>query len=207
MNLKYEHYEDILNEETGFGKKIIGEIVDNIAKQAIEYCQNQAKYYKTKYNIDIFIDYDILRASQAIIDTLEDLKRLKEFHHITYPNRLKCAAYMAYWWIQRKPITFSIPEDKHEIFFKTFSREDISRFIHANEFWLVAFVFSEIFTCEELNCAKNNEKYQKQWDLELDYIFYFFCYRANSAKSIEAFLATTILHPMWELKEGVYFEE
>ena len=179
MNLKYDYYEDILDEKTGFGKKIIEEIVDNIAKQAIEYCQNQAKYYKKKYNIEIFIDYDILRASQAIIDTLEDLKRLKEFHCITYPNRLKCAAYMAYWWIQRKPITFSIPEDKHEIFFKTFSREDISRFIHANEFWLVAFV----------------------------YIFYFFCYRANSAKSIEAFLATTILHPMWKLKEGVYFEE
>ncbi len=207
MHIQYENYKELLSEEKGFGRKIVDEIVENIAEQATMYCIRQGEYYKDKYNVDVVIDYDVLRANQAIIDTLEDLMRLKEFHPVEYPNRLKCAAYMAYWWIQRKPITFSVPEDKQEYFLKNASKEDISRIIHANEFWLVAFVFGEIFLSEELECAKNNEEFQKQWDVELDYIFYFFCYRASSAKSIEAFLSTTILHPMWKIKEGVYFEE
>lgn len=207
MHIQYETYKELLSEKNGFGRKIVDEIIENIAEQATMYCKARGKYYKNKYNVEVIIDYDILRANQAIIDTLEDLRRLKEFHPVEYPNRLKCAAYMAYWWIQRKPITFSIPEDKHEVFFKKASKEDIARIIHANEFWLVVFVFGEIFSSEELICAKDNEEFQKQWNVEFDYIFYFFCYRASSAKSIEAFLSTTILHPMWKVKEGVYFEE
>lgn len=207
MHIQYEAYRELLNEEKGFGRKIVDEIIENIAEQATMYCKKQGKYYKDKCDIDVIIDYDILRANQAIIDTLEDLMRLKEFHPVEYPNRLKCAAYMAYWWIQRKPITFSIPEDKQEIFLKKASKEDIARVIHANEFWLVAFVFGEIFSSEELACAKDNAEFQKQWNVEFDYIFYFFCYRASSAKSIEAFLSTTSLHPIWKVKEGVYFEE
>lgn len=207
MHIQYDAYKELLSEEKGFGKKIVNEIVENIAEQATMYCIEQAKYYKNQYNIDVIIDYDILRANQAIIDTLEDLMRLKEFHPVEYPNRLKCAAYMAYWWIQRKPITFAIPETGQENFFKKASKEDIARVIHANEFWLVAFVFGEIFSTEQLECSRNNEEFQKQWNVEFDYIFYYFCYRANSAKGIEAFLSTTILHPTWKVKDGVYFEE
>lgn len=59
------------------------------------------------------MNYDILRANQALIDTLEDLKRLKEFHPIHYPNRLKCAAYLAYWWLQRQPLTFYVSEEQY----------------------------------------------------------------------------------------------
>lgn len=206
MHIQYEHYGDILSEEEGFGEKIIEEIIDNISEQVTLYCQEQQKYYKSKYNIDLDINYDILRSNQAIIDTLEDLKRLKDFHPVEYPNRLKCAAYLAYWWLQRQPLTFSVSEDEQNDFFERASREDIARIIHANAFWLVAYVFGELFSSNELSCAKDNSKFEEQWNVEFDYIFYFFCYRANSPKSIEAFLSTTLLHPKWEVKEGVYFE-
>lgn len=206
MNIQYEDYSDILCEEKGFGRKIVEEIIDNIVEQITLYCQQRQEYYKDTYDIEIEIIYDVLRANQAIIDTLEDLKRLKEFHPVEYPNRLKCAAYLAYWWLQRQPVMFVIPDEKQEEFLKKASKEDVSRLIHANAFWLVAYVFGELFTADELACAKN-VSFQKQWDLEFDYIFYYFCYRANSPKSIEAFLSTTILHPTWEVKEGVYFEE
>lgn len=207
MHIQYEAYPDLLSEEKGFGRKIIEDIIDNITKQVIMYCQERKRYYKDEYDINVEIDYDILRANQAIIDTLEDLMRLKEFHPVEYPNRLKCAAYLAYWWTLRKPIIFSVPEEKQEEFFQRVSKEDIARLIHANEFWLVVFVFGEIFSSDSLSCAKDNSQFDKQWDIELDYIFYFFCYRANSAKGIEAFLSTTIIHPKWKVKEGVYFEE
>jgi len=207
VHIQYEAYKELLSEEKGFGRKIVEDVIDNITEQAVIYCQERGKYYKVEYGIDIEIDYDVLRANQAIIDTLEDLMRLKEFHPVEYPNRLKCAAYLAYWWIQRKPITFSVPEERQVEFFEKVSKEDIARLIHSNEFWLVAFVFGEIFLSDELPCAKGNPEFEKQWDIEFDYLFYFFCYRANSAKSIEAFLSTTILHPTWKVKEGVYFEE
>lgn len=207
MHIQYEQYKEILSEENGFGRKIVEDIIDNIAEQATMYCQERGKYYKSKYDIDVEIDYDVLRANQAIIDTLEDLMRLKDFHAVQYPNRLKCAAYLSYWWIQRKPVTFSVPEENHKQLFEKVSKKDVARLIHANEFWLVAYVFGEIFSSEELSCASNNPEFEKQWNVEFDYLFYYFCYRANSPKSIEAFLSTTILHPIWKVKEGVYFEE
>lgn len=205
MHIQYENYKDLLSEKEGFGLKIIEEIVDNIVAQVILYCQAQEKYYKDTYGIELEINYDVLRANQAIIDTLEDLKRLKEFHPVQYPNRLKCAAYLAYWWLQRQPLTFSVPEEREEEFFKKVKPVDVARVIHANAFWLVVYVFGELFTAKKLPCADENPQFQKQWNLELDYIFYYFCYRADSPKSIEAFLATAILHPVWEVKEGVLF--
>lgn len=207
MFIQYDTYKELFSEEKGFGKEIIDDIIDNLTKQAIMYCKTRAKYYKETYDIDIDIDYNILQATQAIVDTLEDLKRLKEFHPVKFPNRLKCAAYLAYWWIQRKPITFSVPDEEQESFLKNVSKEDIAKFIHTNEFWLVAYVFGEIFSSDILKCAKENPEFDKQWNIEFDYIFYYFCYRADSAKSIEAFLSTSVMHPIWEVKEGVHFEK
>ena len=84
MHIQYEAYKELLSEEKGFGRKIVDDIIDNIAEQATMYCQERGKYYKDEYDIDVKIDYDILRANQAIIDTLEDLMRLKEFHPVEY---------------------------------------------------------------------------------------------------------------------------
>lgn len=207
MHIQYERYSDLLSEEEGFGLKIINEIIDNITEQVTFYCQERYQHYKEKYGIEIEIHYDVFRVNQAIIDTLEDLKRLKEFHPVQYPNRLKCAAYLAYWWLQRQPLSFTVDEDKQEEFFDKVAKVDVARLIHANAFWLVAYVLGELFTEVELPCAKANPQFQKQWNIELDYMFYYFCYRANSPKAIEAFLSTALLHPTWEVKEGVYFEE
>ena len=207
MHLQYESYTDILSEEKGFGRKIVEEIIDNITAQITEYCQQQIGYYREKYNLELSISYDELRANQAIIDTLEDLMRLKEFHPVQYPNRLKCAAYLAYWWLQRQPLTFSVSEDQQAYFLTNATKEDIARLIHTNAFWLVAYVFGELFSTTELPCAAANPSFEKQWNVAYDYIFYYFCYRATSPKGIEAFLAMTLLHPTWVVKEGVYFEE
>ena len=207
MHIQYESYKDILNDQTGFGKKIVDEIIDNVVEQVTAYCQQRAEYYSNQYQIQVDINYDELRANQAIIDTLEDLKRLKEFHPVQYPNRLKCAAYLAYWWLQRQPLTFSISNDQQEEFFKKASKEDIARVVHANAFWLVAYVLGELFTSTKMPCYDKHPEFETQWNIAFDYLFYFFCYRVTSAKSIEVFLSTTLLHPTWEVKEGVYFEE
>ncbi len=205
MHLQYESYEDILSDSKGFGRKIVEEIVDNIVEQITAYCRQQKLYYANTYGVELAIHYDVLRANQAIIDTLEDLMRLKEFHPVQYPNRLKCAAYLSYWWLQRQPLTFAVPDEQQDMFFSKASKEDVAKLIHANAYWLVAYVFGELFSPEELPCTE--ELFQKQWDIAFGYIFYFFCYRASSPKAIEAFLATTVLHPIWKVKEGVFIEE
>lgn len=80
MHIQYEKYSDLLSEKEGFGLRIINEIIDSITEQITFYCQERYQYYKEKYNIEIDMQYDVFRANQAIIDALEDLKRLKEFH-------------------------------------------------------------------------------------------------------------------------------
>lgn len=104
-------------------------------------------------------------------------------------------------------VDFSVLEEQQEEFLEKVTKEDFARMIHPNAFWLVAYVFGELFSATELPCAVGNSDFEKQWDVEFDYIFYYFCYRADSAKSIEAFLSTTLLHPKWEVKKGVQFEE
>lgn len=208
MRIVYDDYKTVLDEKTGFGKNIVESIVDNITKQAVNYCQKRQKYYKEKYNIDIIINFDDLRTLQAVFDALTDLMRLKDFHPITWPNRIKCAAYLSYWWLQRQPIMFSLPDDcdYKTIFSGEKGREDLSLLINANAHWLISYMMCEIFEREDTPCAEN-ENYQKQWEIELDYLFYFLCYRANSPKSIEALLTTAVLHPIWKVKKGVYFEQ
>lgn len=205
MQLQYHNYEEIFDEKKGFGKKIIDEMIEHIGMQLDDFFENRKSHYKTKYGVDLLINYDSLRATQAIVDTLEDLMRLKEFHPVTHPNRLKCAAYLSYWWLQRQPVTFSIPETQKESFFEQVSPEDIAKLIHVNAHWLVVYVFGEIFTSKELPCT--TPSFQKQWDSAFDYVFYFFCYRASSPKAIEAFLATSTLHPIWDVQKGVYIEK
>lgn len=205
MHIKYTDYSNLFGEK-GFGGEIIDDIIQNITELVCEFCQRQIDYYFETYGLHITINYDALKAGQAIVDTLEDLTRLKEFHALEYPNKLKCAAYLSYWWLQRQPISLMLPEGEEEKLLSEASDEDICRFIHANAFWTLTYSLGLIFTDKERECAKN-EEFQRQWEVEFDYMFYVFCYRAISPKSIEGMLSTAVVHPIWEVAEGVYFEE
>ena len=205
MQLEYRDYNELFDEEKGFGKKVVEEIVDHVGNQVELYIKKRKSFYQAKYGVNLQVNCDELRVTQAIVDTLYDLMRLKEFHPVTHPNQLKCAAYLSYWWLQRQPVTFSVPEEQKKAFYDKVSREDMARLIHVNAHWLIVYVLGEVFTSKELPCA--TQIYQRQWDNAFDYIFYFFCYRASSPKAIEAFLATSALHPIWAVRKGVYIEE
>lgn len=43
---------------------------------------------------------------QAVIDAVEDLKRIHDFHPIEDANAIKEAAYFSFWLIKRKPMSF-----------------------------------------------------------------------------------------------------
>lgn len=73
MHIIYEKYAEILGTENGFGEDVIEDIILNITEQVTQYCHERIQYYKAKYDIDIKVNFDVLRATQAIIDTLEDL--------------------------------------------------------------------------------------------------------------------------------------
>lgn len=205
MHIIYEKYANDILSDKGFGNKIVNEIIDNLSLQVTLFCKEQMEYYKTKYGFEIKINLDMWRFHQSMIDALRDLQRLKDFHSLQYPNRIKCAAYLAYWWLQRLPMTCSIDESLEKDFFEKVEKKDISSIIHINAYWIVAYVFGELFSHKKTSCI--NEEFQRQWDTEFEHLFYYFCYRADSPKSIEAILTTTILHPVWEVKNGVLFEK
>ena len=202
MHMLFKDYKDLLDESKGFGEKIIDEIVDNISAQITAFSKNQINYFKSKYDINIFVEIDEFRSNQAIIDALEDLMRLKDFHAVEYPNRLKCAAYLAYWWLQRQPILIKFEDaTRKEEYLNKIKKVDLAHIIHANAYWLVAYVLGEIFLEKKLPCF--SEQFKKDWKKETDFLFYYFCYRTFSPKDIEAFLSTAVLHPIWEIKDGV----
>lgn len=202
MKVHYESCKDIFDEEKGFGENCVKEMLEALAAQILAYSNSRRDYYKNAYGIDLIIHFDELRAVQAVVDALEDLLRIKQFHTVIYPNKLKYAAYLSYWWLQRQPLMFSINEKDKEKFFKVATKEDVARIVNVNAHWLVAFVMSMIFSEKQTVCAQN-KAFVEAWVQECNYIYYYFCYRAISPKSIEAFLSTAIMHPIWEVREGI----
>lgn len=57
--------------------------------------QLKKQYYISDFKSRISLDVD--RVIQAVLEALDDLKRLKDFHPVKNPNRIKYASYLSYW--------------------------------------------------------------------------------------------------------------
>lgn len=66
--------------------------------------------------------------------------------------------------------------------------------------FFATYVLNELFDRDNLECKCNADKihaFDLEWMQVQSYLLYFFTYRANSPKTIEAFLRGSILHPVW----------
>lgn len=202
MRLEFVTYENLLSGEHCYTMDMIKETFSELIDALTSFSLNFSSSLITNYGINDFKDRILLdeeRALQAVLEALDDLKRLKDFHPVKNPNRIKYASYLAYWWLQRKPLYVNVES-------LNLADDLIQRLINFNEFFLVTYVLNELFNCDELECTCGQQKindYDNEWVQVQNYLFYFFCYRTNSPKTIEAFLRGSILHPLWKRNKDV----
>lgn len=70
---------------------------------------------KEKTDEEIEISLSGNRLKQAVVDALDDLVRLKIYHGISAPNRLKEMSNCAYWFLKHKPMFI----DEEDIIYNT----------------------------------------------------------------------------------------
>lgn len=201
MRIRLEKARDLMEGPYAFTEQQIRDVVEMVWNQKESFLKKIVDLYKRKYNINIdpYIQFYMDRFEMAIIDALDDLKRLKEFHQVPHPNTLKYAAYLSYWWIQRKPLAI---EKVNKLKIPPKAKVRLTSF---NEFFCVLFVLTIVFNRTHVTCCNTEleRKYLRDWDDAEGYLFYLFCYRANSPKNIEAFLSAATLHPFWEIRKGI----
>lgn len=204
MKLEFVTYENLLKGENKYSLEMIREIFSKFIDALTLFVNDFSDELEKQYNINdfksrVFLDEE--RAKQSVLEALDDLKRLKDFHPVKNPNRIKYASYISYWWLQRKPLY--IKTDSLNL-----SDDLVQRLINFNEFFLVTYVLNELFDKNMIECMCSNNKdkilyYDQEWAQVQNYLFYFFCYRTNSPKTIEAFLRGSILHPFWARNKDV----
>lgn len=200
MKLEHVSYDTLLNGENKYSIDQIISVYSDLLDSLSIFLKNFAKQIEEVYPKLNFVEHVYLdenRAIQAVLEALDDLKRLKDFHPVDNPNKIKYAAYLSYWFIQRKPLLIHNVVD---------ISDDIKiRLDNINEYFLATYVLSQVFDRESNpHCCSNEiDKYRQEWDKISNYLFYFLCYRAISPKSIEAFLIGSVLHPIWNINDGV----
>lgn len=196
MRLEFVTYENLLDGENSYSMDIIKNIFSEFIEALTLFSNDFSDQLGREYGIFDFknrISLDVDRAIQAVLEALDDLKRLKDFHPVKNPNRIKYASYLAYWWLQRKPVCIDVSN-------LNLADDLIQYLVNYNEFFLVSYVLNELFDRDNLECKCNIDKisaFDFEWMQVQSYLLYFFTYRANSPKTIEAFLRGSILHPVW----------
>ncbi|MDR3001828.1 MAG: hypothetical protein LBU89_11260 [Fibromonadaceae bacterium] len=102
MHLEYKPIA-LIDGKKGFTKSYINEIRHELFAYVGGFSNKLSE--EIKLELDLKINESLF--DQAIIDAIEDLKRLIDFHPTKTPNVIKEASYIAYWWLQRKPLTLS----------------------------------------------------------------------------------------------------
>ena len=101
MFLEYKDISSIIEPEKGFTE----EYVSGLRKKLLSAFMVNSKIFRTdmeKNGVAFDADISESRIDQVIVDAVQDLKRLKDFHPLDMPNTIKEACYLAYWCIKQK---------------------------------------------------------------------------------------------------------
>jgi len=179
------------DEKEGFTELYIKDIRKGLLEYAKVFFEEISN--DIKIPVDLMINEDLL--DQVIIDTIEDLKRIVNFHPTKKPNLIKVVSYTTYWWLRRRPLIVKDSIDKLGI-----SQENKMKLIFVNEHFLAPYIEQRIFNFDKgseiCNNKKHRAKFEEQWKYARKYMLYFLGYRADSPKSIEAFILASTLHPI-----------
>ncbi len=186
MVVKYQDISNIIDDDKGYTREYISEHACEIVEviNAIG-----ANFNKLSLGIEVCYNENLI--TQVLIDAIEDLKRIHEFHPINNANAIKEAAYIGYWWQRRKPVY--IKGDITKIDSESLNDKQLTKFksllLFINELCVAQYVQPKIFSLVNgpiKHCA--SEKNKKDWDKAREHFIYFLAYRAGSPRSVEAVL-------------------
>lgn len=198
MVVKYKTIKDVIDKKKGYTE----ELLISYNKELL-LAIDQAEVEINKENPHIKVKYNVDELSQVIVDAVEDLKRIHDFHPIKNANAIKEAAYFAYWFIKRKPIYFTGKVSRVKGSGEDRIDKNKISIIFINEFAAAIYILPKIFQLSKIdilfqNHEKELEKNANDWKKYFDNLIYHLAYRVESPKSLEAILTSLVLHPHWE---------
>lgn len=136
----------------------------------------EASGFKGKVLVNDFI------LGYALVDYFEDIRRLKDFHHIPHINSIKLVAYMAYWLLRRKPL--QVVDGEKEL-------------LYVNERFVLAYVL-EFLNDGQIHILERDNDGLKAFTESL---FYYFKYRQFNAQAIEMIILGFFAGQIYQSKD------
>lgn len=180
------------------------------AEKDISYLVRVIETMGTKAKIEYGItslNLNIILLQQVIVNAYDDLSRIRNYHPIDYPNYVKEAAYIAYWFSQKKPVSICDDELIKVINNYNFSDYQKLKLININELIALQLVFGIVFKKRKARFDKGEDLYkdgEKQINILQKYLFYYFIYRLDSPKELEAIIYSLIHEPFWEYDKRIW---
>lgn len=210
MIIKYRGIDNVIDDEKGYTEEYLTEhayeILHTIDKTARNLMQVPLPN-GNKVSLGVEINYNPELITQILIDAVEDLKRIHDFHPINNSNAIKEAAYIGFWWQRRKPVIINgeISSISIEGLNENQTNKIKAKLLFINELCITHYVRPKIFNLvsgpyKQCSTKKNIE----EWSKARDHLIYFLAYRAENPKSVEEMLMRSTLHPIWPTKQDFW---
>ncbi|MCL2163286.1 MAG: hypothetical protein FWH55_02600 [Oscillospiraceae bacterium] len=183
------------------------ELYDKYGEEIYNWCiilKEQAFAFYNK-NIDGVSISDIayepneILIEEVVLNTIDDLNRIKNYHDVSKPSMQKYAAYIGFWWQRVKPLSPKVQNLKDSMLYKgnELDRFKITLCESLNETFITDLLFSYININHE-----HSEVYCSEWEKKDKYqdlkgsLRYFLKYRHYSAQDLELFLKGADVCPL-----------
>ncbi len=203
MYIVYKDYEKWINEHKNWKEpfdNMLDYLMRGIKRQIDALLKKLEENGIDASNVHIGLSEPTLK--QVLIDSYDDLIRLKNFHPIKSPNPIKEISYIVYWFVKRKPIVLM----SDEILVNGNLPDDLmDSLAFLNEFFAVKLLLNAAFTGKKQECKSVPQELSlKQEQTLRNYLLYYLVYRLSSPKSLEAILLASTIHPIWEVKSMIW---
>ena len=142
---------------------------DKFKKRFVAILEDMQQLIK-QLNCEDKVFINELLLGYTLVDYFEDIRRLKQFHHVEHINSIKVVAYTSYWLLRRKPIQVKALD---------------KNLLYINEKYVLAFILDALSSEKKESVL---EKESSGLDAFIKSLFYFLKYRAYSAQSLELLL-------------------
>lgn len=210
MIVKYRGIDDVVDDKKGYTEAYLSEHAYEIVNTINKISQNLKQVplpNGNKVSLPIEISYNPELITQILIDAIEDLKRIHDFHPINNSNAIKEAAYIGFWWQRRKPVFINgkISSISIEGLNENQLNKIKAKLLFINELCITHYVRPKIFNLVNgSNKLCSTKKNIDEWNKARDHFIYFLAYRAESPKSVEEMLMRSTLHPIWPTKQDFW---
>ena len=143
---------------------------------------------KNGYSSVASVDRHLL--SNAILDYLADIKRLKLYHEIDEENSQKIIAYTAYWLLRRKPIQICNAQSKVD------EPLILKELTTVNERFVLRYILDYLST--RVKDSHILERSDKGLEVFSNMLLYFLIYRLRDAQSIEMIIIAFFAGQIYE---------